>query len=100
MAVQSPPIPMQKPVQKPMVKPLSNNMAMPVKSAMAMPVTRSSTPLSVSTNPESPPSSDSLQGIVPGQSEKKSRTWLWILLGILGLLIISAIGVGLYLWLA
>ncbi len=101
MAVQSPPIP-PKQVAPKSASPLkisptpskTSPMNMAAKSPVSAVPTGSSTP-TTPTTPGTP-----AVPLMPGQAEPKKRKWLWILLGIFGVIIVLAIGLGLYLGLS
>ena len=103
MAVQSPPIPPKQAVVK-NVSPLKISPT-PGKVSPMTSMPKTAVP-SISTNP-STPVTQATPG-VPGppatslfnKPEPRKRKWLWILLGIFGVIVVVAIVVGLYLGLS
>lgn len=92
MAVQSLPnksnlIPSKQPPTNSKVTPTPSNPALSLKTTPP-----------TSTQSTTPPTTPSITML--NQPEPKKRKWLWILLGLLGFFVISAIVVGLYIWLA
>ncbi len=87
-----------KPNLIPSKQPPTNSKVTPTPSSSALSLKTTPPTVPTSTRSTIPPTTPSITML--NQPEPKKRKWLWILLGLLGFFVISAIVVGLYIWLA